>query len=95
MGVIFLSDKSDYWNIRGLCTNHNPCYHMPFYRSKAIRSNIHLSPVGQENASEEYPEEETGNGDNTSSEEVLKLDVRWHSKESLLIDNVNKMLHHL
>ena len=68
---------------------------MSFYRSKVICSNIYLSPVGQDNASEEYPEAETGNGDNICSEDVLNLDVRWYSKASLLIDNIKKMLHHL
>ena len=49
---------------------------MSFSRFKVILANTHLSPVDQENTSEEYPEGETGNGDDTSAEKVLPLDAR-------------------
>ena len=35
-------------------------------------------------------EDKTGNGYDTSAEEVLPLDARWYSKELIIIDNINK-----
>ena len=68
---------------------------MSFSRFKATWANIHLPPVDQGNASDEDPEGETGNGDDTSAEEVLPLEARWYAKAALLIDNVKKVSQHL
>ena len=56
-----------------------------------ICENIHLSPVYQYNVSEEYPKGETGNGYDTSAEEVLPLYAGWYEKSSRLIGNINKV----
>ena len=61
------------------------------YRFKAIWANIHLYPIDQENAPEEYPKGETGNGYDTSAEEVLPLYAGWYAKSSRLIGNINKV----
>ena len=57
---------------------------MYFSRVKAVWESIHLSPVDQDNASEEDLEGETVNGYNTSSEEVLPLDVMMYKKQQSL-----------
>ena len=95
MGVILLPDKPEYWNTRGLWPKHNPCSHMSCSRFKEIRENIHLSPVEQENASEEDYKGETGNGYGTSSKEVSPLDARWYAKAALLIHNFKRLSQHL
>ena len=50
-----------------------------------------MYPVYQYNVSEEYPKGETGNGYDTSAEELLTIDARWYAKASLLIDNINRL----
>ena len=53
--------------------------------------NIHFSLFDQDNTSEKDSKGETGNGDDTSIEEVLPLNIKWYTQVSLFIDNFYKV----